>query len=119
MEIRLRHLKNLVMIAMADGILDPMEREFILERASQLEISKKDLDQIIDDAVDAKNDLLKNTLDREEQLADAALMAVIDGEIHENEIKYIRSLGRILDFKDEYIDEILKKSYKLWNRSSE
>ena len=118
MEIKLQHLKNLVMIAMADGVLDPMEREFILEKASQLEISKKELGKIIKDAEEVKNSLYKNTLDREEQLADAALMTVIDGNIHENEVKVIRDLGKILDFTDEYIDEILQKSYNLWNRSS-
>jgi tellurite resistance protein len=118
MEIKLLHLKNLVMIAMADGVLDPMEREFILEKASLLEISKKDLNIIFKDAEEMKNSLKQNTLDRDEQLADAALMAVIDGDIHKNEVKVIRDLGRILGFTDEYIDEILQKSYNLWNRSS-
>jgi len=119
MDIKLQHLKNLVMIAMADGILDPMEHEFILEKASQLEISKKELNKIIKEAEEATNSIQQNTLDRDEQLADAILMAVIDGDIHKNEVKVIRELGRILGFTEKYIDEILQKSYNLWNRTSQ
>ena len=34
--IKFLHLKNLITIALADGVLDPMEKEFIIEKATML-----------------------------------------------------------------------------------
>ena len=115
---RLLHLKNLITIALADGELDPMEKEFIIEKASILGIDEKDLDQMFSDAIELKNKLYQIEISKEEQLADAVLMAVLDGYIHENEQKILLELAEVLGFSKEYIDEIIQKSFDIWKKST-
>jgi tellurite resistance protein len=114
---RLLHLKNLIIIALADGKLDPMEKEFIIEKASILGIDEKDLDLLFAEALEFKNKLFQIEISKEEQLADAVLMAVLDGYIHENEQKILQELAEILGFTKSYVDEIIQKSFDLWKRS--
>jgi tellurite resistance protein len=117
-ETRLLHLKNLIIIALADGILDPMEKEFIIEKASMLGINEQELEILFSEAVELKNELFQIEISPEEQLADAVLMAVLDGHIHENEQKILRELAVVLGFTEDYADNIIRKSFDLWKRSS-
>jgi uncharacterized tellurite resistance protein B-like protein len=117
-ETRLLHLKNLITIALTDGHLDPVEKEFIIERASRLGIEEKELDSLFREALEFKNKLFQTEISREEQMADAVLMAVLDGYIHDNEQKILRELAKDLGFPDEYIDNIIQKSFEIWKKSS-
>ena len=112
------HLKNLIIIALADGKLDPIEKEFIIEKASILGLEGTELDILFAEALEFKNELYYAGLNREEQLADAVLMAVLDGYIHDNEQKVLRELGIILGFSEAYVNGIIQKSFDLWERSS-
>ena len=116
-ESKLLHLKNLIIIALADGKLDPLEKEFIIEKASILGIDEKELDALFSEALEFKNKLFEIEISKEEQLADAVLMAVLDGYIHENEQKILIELAEVLGFSKEYVDDIIKKSFDLWNKS--
>ena len=117
-ETKLLHLKNLVIIALADGKLDPLEKEFIIEKASMLGIEEKELDILFTEALEFKNKLFQTEINREEQLADAVLMAVLDGYVHDNEQIILRELADVLGFSKEYVDDIIQKSFELWKRSS-
>jgi len=115
---KLLHLKNLIIIALADGKLDPLEKEFIIEKASMLGIEEKELDLLFAEALEFKNKLFQIEISKEEQLADAVLMAVLDGYIHENEQKILQELAAVLGFSKEYVDEIVKKSFEIWKKST-
>lgn len=111
---RLLHLKNLMTIALADGILDPMEKEFIIEKASMLGIEEKELNEMFKEALNFNQEIVKTSIKKEEQMADAILMAVLDGYLHENEQKILHELGNTLGFSKVYVDEIIQKSFKYW-----
>jgi len=115
---RLSHLKNLIIIALIDGKLDPLEKEFIVERASRLGIEEKDLEILFKEALEFKSKLFQTGISREEQLADAVLVAVLDGYIHDNEQKILKELADGLGFSEEYVDEIIRKSFEIWKRST-
>jgi DnaJ-domain-containing protein 1 len=114
---KLLHLKNLIIIALADGKLDPLEKEFIIEKGSILGIDEKELDLLFAEALEFKNKLFQIEMSKEEQMADAVLMAVLDGYIHENEQKILMELAEVLGFTKEYVDQIIKKSFELWKKS--
>ena len=111
---RLSHLKNLMIIALADGVLDPMEKEFIIEKASMLGIEEKELKEMLKDALNFNQKTIQTSVRKEEQMADAILMAVLDGYLHENEQKILHELGTALGFSKDYVDEIIQKSFKFW-----
>jgi uncharacterized tellurite resistance protein B-like protein len=117
-ETKLLHLKNLIIIALADGKLDSLEKEFIIEKASLLGIEEKELDILFTEALEFKNKIFQIEFSREEQLADAVLMAVLDGYIHENEQKILQELAETLGFSKEYVDDIVHKSFDLWKKST-
>ena len=56
---RLLHLKNLMTIAFADGVLDPMEKEFIIEKASMLGIEEKELNKMFKEALNLKQKIVQ------------------------------------------------------------
>jgi len=118
-EKRLIHLKNLMTIAFADGVLDPMEEEFIIEKASILGIEEKELNEMFKEALNLKHKIVQTSVRKEEQMADAILMAVLDGYLHENEQKILHELGRTLGFSKIYVDEIIQKSFKYWKKPAE
>ena len=111
---RISHLKNLMTIALADGVLDPMEKEFIIEKASMLGIEEEELNEMFKEALNLKQKIVQTSLKKEEQMADAILMAVLDGYLHENEQKILHELGKTLGFSRTYVDEIIQKSFKYW-----
>ena len=111
---RLLHLKNLMTIALADGILDPIEKEVIIEKASILGIKEKELNEMFKEALNFKQKIVQTSVKKEEQMADAILMAVLDGYLHENEQKILHELGNKLGFSKAYVDEIIQKSFKYW-----
>jgi tellurite resistance protein len=111
---RLLHLKNLITIALSDGVLDPMEKEFIIEKASMLGIEEKELNEMFKEALNFNQEIVRTTIKKEEQMADAILMAVLDGYLHENEQKILHELGNTLGFSKAYVDEIIQKSFKYW-----
>ena len=98
---RLIHLKNLMTIAFADGVLDPMEKEFIIEKASMLGIEEKELNDMFKEALNLKQRIVHTTVRKEEQMADAILM------------------GKTLGFSRIYVDEIIQKSFKYWGKPTE
>ena len=116
---RLSHLKNLMIIALADGVLDPMEKEFIIEKASMLGIEEKELKEMFKEALNFNQETIQTSVRKEEQMADAILMAVLDGYLHENEQKILHELGTALGFSRDYVDEIIQKSFKIWKSPPE
>lgn len=115
---KLLHLKNLIIIALADGNLDPIEKEFIIEKASMLGLTGTELDDLFSEAMEFKDRLFQVGINPEEQLADAVLMAVLDGYIHDNEQKILRELAATLGFSESYVNGIIQKSFDLWDQSS-
>ncbi|RMF40744.1 MAG: TerB family tellurite resistance protein [Planctomycetota bacterium] len=84
---RLDHLKNLVIMAAADGSLSEQEISLLIDRCSELGLQEEDLEKAIAFAL-GNEASLKLPVDREEQdqmLADLIRMMAADGRLSEVE----------------------------------
>jgi len=84
---QLDHLKNLVIMAAADGSLSEQEIALLVDRASALGLDEEDLEKAIAFALSGEAKL-KFPVDRAEQnrmLADLMTMMAADGELQEVE----------------------------------
>jgi uncharacterized tellurite resistance protein B-like protein len=109
------HLKNLVAIAMADGRLDKLEKEFLIEKAYNLGFSKKEIDEILYDSTIDSVIVEGSPEEREEILADAILMTVIDGNVDDKEMLFIKELAANFKFSQKYINKLVDRGYQLWH----
>lgn len=112
-KIRIEHFANLVAVAFADGLLTEDELTLLKNRAIELGLNEKDVQEILD----KKNSLMfmvpMNQEDCEQQLSDVILMSMIDGEIHEKEYQLCLNIAQKLGFDEKYLNYAIDLSKKL------
>lgn len=113
-KIKLEHFANLVAVAFSDSVLDDEEKAFLTERATEYGIGEEESKKIMNQANELKFIVPLNYEEREEQLADAVYMAMIDGEVHEKEYELCLSIAEKLNFKQKDLDHIISLTKKLW-----
>ena len=107
-QIKLEHFQNLVAVAYADGNLDINEAELLAERAEEYGFPKTIIDEIIDNAENLEFIIPLNDEDREEQLIESVHMAMVDGDVHEEEYALCLKIAKKLDFNKSYLDKIIE-----------
>ena len=112
-KIKLEHFANLVAIALADGFLSDTEMELLKTRASEYGLEQSDVDNIF-----AQKDHLEfliplNDEECEEQLSEAVLMSLIDGEIQEKEYQLCLKIAEKLGFDEKFLNYTIDLSKKL------
>lgn len=115
--IKLEHFANLVAVAYSDNFLDDEEKAFLAERAAEYGIDKEETEKILGQANELQFVVPLNYEEREEQLADAVYMAMIDGDVHEKEYELCLSIAKKLNFKQKDLDQIIKLTKKLWKNN--
>lgn len=113
-KIKLEHFANLVAVAYSDNFLDDEEKAFLADRAAEYGIDKNETEKILEQANELQFVVPLNYEEREEQLADAVYMAMIDGDVHEKEYELCLSIAQKLNFKQKDLDQIIKLTKKLW-----
>ena len=104
---RLGQLKNLVMLAMADGKLTDSELAVILAVASRENISPDDLTKVIEDP-DSVNINLPD--DEDTQLAylrDMVAMMMVDGDLEEQELAICKIYAMALGYRSSIVDGMI------------
>lgn len=119
-DIVLGNIKALIGIAMADGKLDDMERDLILQIADKSGISAQEVQYIKDnmEVVDWKP--ADNFDDRVQQLREMVWVMCSDGEIDDNEQVLCRMLAIGLGFEEEAVDVLIAEllvGFKAWVES--
>jgi len=115
-KVRIEHFKNLVAMAMIDGLLDETEKGILAERADEVGLPEDEVADILANADQLKFQVPLNHIDKEEQLSDAVFMAMIDGVLHENEYQLCVQLAKRLDLEHHYVDQIIKLTKELWDK---
>jgi len=113
---KIDYFKNIIAVAYADGILDPLEREFLIEKAQELDIPIENVDDLMKEVEQIALVIPVEGFPREEQLADAITTAVVDGIIDDSEIKICMEIGKALGFEEKYISTLIENSLKLWKK---
>ena len=103
------HLKNLMVLAMADGHLDLGEEHLLIAIAHRLGLSEDDIADIRNNLDDIEFRLPSHYDDRIEQLHDLFTLMSIDGHIDEEELEMCRELGHKYELTHTVIEEMIRK----------
>ena len=111
----LDHLKNLVVMAAADGSLTEQEISLLIDRCSELGLSTEDLEKAISFALggSAKLRFPVDRLEQNQMLSDLVRMMAADGQLSEVEKRLFALAAAKMGIEradlDEIIDRLVKK----------
>lgn len=107
----LDHLKNLVIMAAADGALNEQEIALLVDRCSALGLAEEDLEKAIDFALSG-NAKLRFPVDRAEQdqmLSDLIRMMAADGKLTEVEKRLFALAAAKMGIEKENLDALIDR----------
>ncbi|MEM8734427.1 MAG: TerB family tellurite resistance protein [Planctomycetota bacterium] len=107
----LDHLKNLVIMAAADGSLSEQEIALLVDRAAALGLDEEDLEKAIAFALSGEAKL-KFPVDRAEQnqmLADLMKMMAADGELQEVEKRLFALAAAKMGIEKQELEALIDK----------
>lgn len=103
------HLKNLMVLAMADGQLAEIEEHLLVAIAHRLGLSEKAVADIKADLDNVKFVLPEKYDDRIEQFTDLLTLMAIDGHIDPEEEEVCREFAAKYELMDNVIEEMLSR----------
>ena len=104
---RLGQLKNLVMLAAADGRLTDSELAVLLAVASRENISPDDFNRVIEDPDSVTIDLPEDEDTKLAYLRDMVAMMMVDGELEEQELAICKSYAMALGYRSSIVDGMI------------
>ena len=113
-EEKLSLLSEMIQFAKADKDFKEQEYHFILAVASQLGISKEEIDELSNNAVEKKN--LHPESQRILQFHRLVLLMNIDQEASPTEIHQIKEIGLHMGLRPEAIDTVLERMHDYPNK---
>ncbi|TYP70439.1 TerB family tellurite resistance protein [Aquimarina intermedia] len=113
-EEKLSLLSEMIHFAKVDGELKPIEYDFILAVASQLGITKDEVDQVSAHKVDSK--VLTPESQRILQFHRLTLLMNVDNTASEEEIYRIKQIGFKMGLRMEAMDAVLKEMHNYPNK---
>ena len=100
-------IKILSSLAAIDNDFDENEKALLMDVAEEWNVSRKELDDIIDSSEMPKIEVPKNENDRIEELATLIGMMMIDGKIYEEEFQLCSLVALKFGFKPEIVNNII------------
>ncbi len=113
----IEHLKNLIIVAFADGVLDEYEKIFLCDKAEEFDIPREVAEDLIANADKLEFVLPDSQEDREDELAEVVYMALMDGEMHQKEYDLCLSFAKRLELNKADLDMAIRLSHSLWLKS--
>ena len=109
---RLRQLRNLVVMAMADGSIGEREVAFVAERCHELGLGEEELHHAIRYGLgdDAALELPADPADRDELMVDLVRMMAADGVLDENEKRLFALAAAKMEMSSEHLNELLDRA---------
>lgn len=107
----LDHLKNLVIMAAADGALNEQEIALLVDRCADLGLAEEDLEKAIDFALSGKAKL-RFPVDRAEQdqmLSDLIRMMAADGKLTEVEKRLFALAAAKMGIEKQNLDALIDR----------
>lgn len=102
-----QHFKNLLSIALADGIIDKSELDFIFKKSGKYFITQSDFDENIENHLHVKPAIIEDKIERSEKMLDLIEMMLLDGETHEHERRLCMMFGVSLGYKAESMEKLV------------
>lgn len=109
---RIRKLRNLVVMAMADGTIGEREVAFVAERCHELGLGESELNHAIRFGLgdDAALELPIDPAEREELMIDLVRMMAADGVLDENEKRLFALAAAKMEMSSEQLNQLLDKT---------
>lgn len=104
---RLGQLKNLVMLAAADGHLTDSELAVLLAVASRENITPEEFNKVIDDPDSVDIDLPEDEDTKLAYLRDMVAMMMIDSELDEQELAICKIYAMALGYRSSIVDGMI------------
>jgi Tellurite resistance protein TerB. len=104
---RLGQLKNLVMLAAADGHLTDSEMAVLLAVASRENLTPEEFNKVIDDPDSVSIQLPEDEETKLAYLRDMVAMMMIDGELDEHELAICKLYAMALGFRSSIVDGMI------------
>ncbi len=105
---KLSHLRNLIVLAMADGKVEKAELAAIAAMCSREGLTEKDFNKCIDDPKSIDFVVPSDDYVKLQHLRDMVLLMMCDGNINDEEMKVCKAAADALGFKTEIIDALIK-----------
>jgi len=106
-DVRRSHVKNLVSIALADGLLTDEEWQLLVFIASKLGLSEEEIKVIKNNPESVNFTSPKSYEDRVQQIEDLVAVITIDHDINSNEIDLCKKISLKLDVLPQIVDSII------------
>lgn len=113
------HIKNLIAIALADGVIDEMEMDVLQDKAEEIGIDPVELDLLIVQADDIDFAIPDDPAEKEAFLSEFVYMMMVDGDIHPEEYDLCLKFAGELQLKEAELDKIIELSKQLWELENE
>ena len=104
---RLGQLKNLVMLAAADGHLTDSELSVVLAVASRENITPEEFDQVVDNPDSVTIALPEDEDTKLAYLRDMVALMMIDGELEEQEMAICKIYAMALGYRGSIVDGMI------------
>jgi uncharacterized tellurite resistance protein B-like protein len=104
---RLGQLKNLVMLAAADGNFTDSELAVLLAVASRENITPEEFDKVIDNPESVTIDLPTDEDTKLDYLRDMVALMMIDGELDEQEMAMCKVYAMMLGYRSSIVDGMI------------
>lgn len=104
---RLGQLKNLVMLAAADGHLTDSELAVVLAVASRESITPEEFDQVVDNPDSVTIALPEDEDTKLAYLRDMVALMMIDGELEEQEMAICKIYAMALGYRGSIVDGMI------------
>jgi uncharacterized tellurite resistance protein B-like protein len=103
------HIKNLVSLSSADGVIDESEKEILIRIGTKKGLNRNEIQKIIDNPGNA--DFLPATSDDErfEQIYDLVELMLADGVAEDNELHFCVEMAEKLGFRKTVVTVLIRK----------
>ncbi|WP_321827222.1 tellurite resistance TerB family protein [Maribacter dokdonensis] len=104
---RKSHFKNLLAVAMADGNLDNIEFDYIMQLADKCYMSRDEVKRVLDFPEAITFHPPKTNRERFDQMYDLVTVMLIDGRIDDREMQLCKVFAMKLGFKPAIVDKLV------------
>ncbi len=104
---RKSHFKNLLAMAMADGKLDNIEFDFIMQLAQKCYMSQEEIKRVLDSPEQINFYVPRTDRERFDQIYDLVTVMLIDGEINPRELNLCKVFAVKLGFRPAIVDRLI------------
>lgn len=107
--VNISHLKNLMILALADGHIAEIEEHLLISIAHRLSLDENDIDKIKSELDQIEFVLPPNYDQRIEQFSDLLRLMAIDGHIDPGEEQVCRAFAKKYELMENVVEDMIAK----------